>query len=92
MPRGSRLDAPGVLHHRIARGQERRPVVREARHRAAFVARLAARAVSLPIAQAARALGISATLVREGVEGGQALLRGRGLPEASLGPARWQQP
>jgi len=42
MPRGPRLDAPGVLHHVMARGSERRPMFRDARDRADFVARLAA--------------------------------------------------
>ena len=42
MPRGPRLDAPGVLHHVMVRGIERRDIVRDRRDRAAFVARLAA--------------------------------------------------
>ena len=42
MPRGPRLDAPGVLHHVMARGIEGRALFREDRDRADFVRRLAA--------------------------------------------------
>src|SRR3990172_6317264 len=42
MPRGPRLDAPGVLHHVMVRGIERRPIFRDDRDRRDFVARLAA--------------------------------------------------
>lgn len=42
MPRGPRLDAPGVLHHVMARGIERRAIFRDDRDRADFVRRLAA--------------------------------------------------
>ncbi len=42
MPRGPRLDAPGVLHHVMVRGLERRAIFRDARDRADFVARVAA--------------------------------------------------
>jgi putative transposase len=42
MPRGPRLDAPGVLHHVMVRGLERRPIFRDDRDRADFVRRLAA--------------------------------------------------
>ena len=41
MPRGPRLDAPGVLHHVMVRGLERRPIFREDTDRADFIARLA---------------------------------------------------
>jgi putative transposase len=44
MPRGPRLDAPGVLHHVMVRGIERRPICRDDRDRTDFVARLAAQA------------------------------------------------
>jgi len=40
MPRGPRLDAPGVLHHVMARGIERRRIFRDDVDRASFVARL----------------------------------------------------
>jgi len=40
MPRLARLDAPGVLHHVICRGIERRPIVRDDTDRATFVERL----------------------------------------------------
>lgn len=42
MPRGPRLDAPGVLHHVMVRGIERRPIFRNETDREDFVARLAA--------------------------------------------------
>jgi len=41
MPRGPRLDAPGALHHVIARGIERRPIFADDQDRAAFLERLA---------------------------------------------------
>jgi len=42
MPRGPRLDAPGVLHHVMVRGIERRPIFRDEADRTDFLARLAA--------------------------------------------------
>ena len=42
MPRGPRLDAPGVLHHVMVRGIEGRPVFRDDQDRDNFVDRLAA--------------------------------------------------
>ena len=42
MPRGPRLDAPGALHHVIARGIERRALFIEDRDRSDFLTRLAA--------------------------------------------------
>jgi len=41
MPRGPRLDAPGVLHHVMARGLERRAIFRDDQDRRDFVDRLA---------------------------------------------------
>lgn len=41
MPRQARLDAPGVLHHVMARGIERRKIFRDDRDREDFVGRLA---------------------------------------------------
>jgi REP element-mobilizing transposase RayT len=41
MPRLARLDAPGVLHHVIIRGIERRSIFRDGKDRDDFVARLA---------------------------------------------------
>jgi hypothetical protein len=41
MPRGPRLDAPGVLQHVMARGLERRPLFRDGRDRADFLQRVA---------------------------------------------------
>lgn len=46
MPRGPRLDAPGVLHHVMIRGLERRRIFRDDRDQADFVARLGALAES----------------------------------------------
>ncbi len=40
MPRGPRLDAPGTLHHVIARGIDQGLIVRDDRDRQAFMARL----------------------------------------------------
>lgn len=42
MPRQARLDAPGVLHHVMARGIERREIFRDDRDRDRFVERLGA--------------------------------------------------
>jgi len=42
MPRQPRLDAPGVLHHVMVRGIERRAIFRDDTDRADFVGRLAA--------------------------------------------------
>jgi REP element-mobilizing transposase RayT len=41
MPRAARLDAPGVLHHIIIRGIERRDIFRDDQDREDFLARLA---------------------------------------------------
>ncbi|MBI4536504.1 MAG: transposase [candidate division NC10 bacterium] len=41
MPRGPRLDAPGVLHHVMVRGLDRQVIFRDDRDRDDFVARLA---------------------------------------------------
>lgn len=41
MPRGPRLDAPGVLHHVMVRGLERRALFRDDRDRTDFLTRLA---------------------------------------------------
>ena len=40
MPRGPRLDAPGVLHHVMVRGTERRPIFHDEVDRCGWVARL----------------------------------------------------
>ena len=42
MPRGPRLDAPGVLHHGMARGIDRQPIFLDDRDRDDFVRRVAA--------------------------------------------------
>ena len=42
MPRGPRLDAPGILHHVLVRGIERRAIFRDERDRTDFLRRLAA--------------------------------------------------
>lgn len=41
MPRGPRLDAPGALHHVMARGLDRQLIFRDGRDRDDFVRRLA---------------------------------------------------
>ena len=41
MPRGPRLDAPGVLHHVMVRGIERTTIFRDDTDRTDFLARLA---------------------------------------------------
>ena len=41
MPRKSRIDTPGALHHIIARGIERRPIFRDDQDRDDFLKRLA---------------------------------------------------
>ena len=46
MPRQARLDAPGVLHHVMARGIEQRKIFRDDRDRQDFVTRLAGLVVS----------------------------------------------
>ncbi len=48
MPRGPRLDAPGVLHHVMVWGLERRAIFRDDRDRQDFVDRMA----RLPAARA----------------------------------------
>jgi putative transposase len=40
MPRKSRIDAPGALHHIIARGNEKREIVEDRSDRQQFLARL----------------------------------------------------
>ena len=40
MPRKSRIDAPGALHHIIARGINRRPIFDDDEDRDRFVTRL----------------------------------------------------
>jgi REP element-mobilizing transposase RayT len=42
MPRGPRLDAPGILHHVMVRGIERRRIFQNETDREDFVTRLAA--------------------------------------------------
>ncbi len=46
MPRGPRLDAPGVLHHVMARGIMRQTIFRDDTDRNDFVARLGGLAIS----------------------------------------------
>ena len=41
MPRKSRIDTPGALHHIMARGIERRPIFRDDQDRDDFLKRLA---------------------------------------------------
>jgi putative transposase len=53
MPRGPRLDAPGVLHYVMARGIERQPIFRDDMDRTDSVQRLA-------LVAEAQALGVYA--------------------------------
>ena len=46
MPRGPRLDAPGVLHHVMARGIDRQPVVLDNYDHDDFIRRVAALATA----------------------------------------------
>lgn len=48
MRRGPRPDAPGGLHHRMARGIGRTAISRDARDRGDFVGRLSVRAAMQP--------------------------------------------
>ncbi|MBI4537624.1 MAG: transposase [candidate division NC10 bacterium] len=56
MPRGRRLDAPGVLHHIMIRGIERRTIFRDDTDREDFLARLARHLVATQTACYAWAL------------------------------------
>jgi len=56
MRRGPRLDAPGALHHVMARGLERRVIFRDERDRRDFIDRLAALAAARAVAVYAWAL------------------------------------
>jgi hypothetical protein len=82
MPRGPRLDAPGVIHHVMARGIERRQPFRDDVDREDFVARLDALCVEGEAALYAWCLlpnhGISPRSVTRGLERAQQL--------ANLGP------
>jgi hypothetical protein len=40
MPRQSRIDAPGALHHIIARGNEKRKIFKDTKDYKEFLARL----------------------------------------------------
>jgi len=79
MPRPPRLDAPGVLHHVIARGIERRSISRDDLDREDFVPRLAARCRDGELAVLAWALKKSPGLR----DGATRLLRPNGKPSAS---------
>ena len=46
MPRSARLDAPGILHHVMGRGIEKKPIFFDDKDRVDFIARLAALAES----------------------------------------------
>jgi len=48
--RGPRLDAPGVLHHVMARGIDRQPIFLDDRDPDDFVWRVAARVTRSPLA------------------------------------------
>ena len=77
MPRGPRRDAPGVLHHVMVRGIERRAILRDDRDGAHLVAQAPA-AVSavagplfgLPATRVAAALGITQMPMLRGIARG----------------------
>jgi putative transposase len=56
MPRAARLDAPGVLHHIIIRGIERRKIFRDAKDRENLLERLGSLLLETKTACYARAL------------------------------------
>ncbi len=64
----------------MLRGLERGAIFRDDRERADFRDRLAALALELPIAQAARALNVSPLVVRDYFARGLQFLKARGLP------------
>ncbi len=66
MPRQSRIDAPGVLHHVLVRGIERRKISRDDADRENFLERLGqilAETSTACYGWALRELGMSATAV-----------------------------
>ncbi len=90
MPRGPRLDAPGVLHHVMVRGIERTAIFRDRRDRTDSLKRrrpipaaralgcaLACTALGLPAATVARALGVCGSAVLQAIPRGQAVAAAR---------------
>jgi putative transposase len=78
MPRQARLDAPGVLHHVMVRGIEKRRIVDDAKDRRRFVARLGEAAVSKGMAVYAWSLMTNHAhlLLRSGPGGLPSFMRG----------------
>lgn len=66
MPRGPRLEAPGVFHHVLVRGIEQRAIVRDVRDRAYFVARVGVFAHNMRIQQVVIACVADLFAVSEG--------------------------
>jgi hypothetical protein len=62
MPRPTRLDAPGTLHHVIFRGIGRGQIVADQQDRESFLARL-----GLSLADTARLLGVSTSGIAKAV-------------------------
>jgi len=62
MPRQSRIDAPGTLHHVMIRGIERREIFQDDKDRESFLDRLAS---------VVRELGVSPSAVSKSIGRGQ---------------------
>ena len=71
MPRSSRLDAPGVLHHVMGRGIERKEIFINKRDYLDFISRLAVRELGYSGAEVARYLGVSNSCVIRSVSTGK---------------------
>jgi hypothetical protein len=78
MPRQSRIDAPGALHHIICRGIEQRPIFRDDRDRDDFVCRLSTLLLetNTPVAVV---VNLSQPAVSRSVERGREIAENMGL-------------
>ena len=75
MPRQSRIDAPGALHHVMIRGIERREIFQDDKDRESFLDRLAS---------VDRELGISPSAVSKSIGRGQQALGNEAIEEYLL--------
>ena len=75
MPRQSRIDAPGALHHVMIRGIERREIFQDDKVRESFLDRLAS---------VVRELGISPSAVSKSIGRGQQALGNEAIEEYLL--------
>jgi len=75
MPRQSRIDAPGALHHVMIRGIERREIFQDDKDRESFLDRLAS---------VVRELGISPSAVSKSIGRGQQALGNEAIEEYLL--------